>query len=199
MGSGGHSAAVIELARSAGFDVAGYTSPHAAPAGLLDCTYLGGDDVLETMNRKTVKIAIGIGSVGSPDVRQRIFARANDMGFDLPVLKHASSWVAPSAVVGEATQVLAGGIVQACARVGANVIINSGAIVEHHAVIGDHVHVAPGAVICGDVEIGSGCHIGANATILQGLSIGSGTIVGAGAVVTRNTPGGSTVKGSPAR
>ncbi len=199
MGTGGHASVVIELARTAGYEVVGCVGPQPPIFDAGYCRYLGGDEALISFDRSEVCAAVGIGSVREPSLRKRVYERVAVAGFSLPALTHPRAVTAASAALGPGTQVMANAVVQPLACLGANVIVNTGAVVEHHARIGDHVHVAPGAVVCGGVTIGAGSHVGANATVLQSLLLGEGTVVGAGAVVTRNSASGSVLKGCPAR
>lgn len=112
---------------------------------------------------------------------------------------HVTAWVAGSAVVGYAPQILAGAIVQAKAQLGDFVVLGTGAQVSHGSVLGDWVVLAPAAVVCGDAVIESRAFVGANATILPNRKVGAGAIVGAGAVVTKDVPARAIVAGNPAR
>ena len=199
LGTGGHASVVIDLARAAGHAVLGCVGPDAPAFDDTYCRHLGDDRILNELDRSAVAAAVGIGSVRTPIARRRVYDMLRSAGFDMPVLTHPRAIVAESAVLGDATQVMAGAVVQPLANVGANVIVNTGAIVEHHARIGDHVHVAPGAVVCGTVTVGAGTHVGANATVLQGLTLGEDCLVAAGALVTRSAGNGAVLKGCPAR
>lgn len=199
LGTGGHASVVIDLAREAGWTVTGCIGPQPPSFPRFHCAHLGGDDVLDELDPRTVAVTVGIGAIGDATLRREIFEHAVAKGFALPPISHPKATVAGSATLGAGTQVMAGAVVQPFARLGSNVIVNTSAVVEHHCEVGAHAHVAPGAVLCGGVGVGSGCHIGARATVLQGLHVGPGAVVGAGAVVVRNVPAGCTVKGCPAQ
>lgn len=199
MGTSGHSAVVIDLARSAGYDVIGCVGPGKPEIPLGDCPYLGDDSLLDAIDRSETTVAIGVGSTGIPDVRARLFEMVCGLGIEVPNLVHPRATLAQSVKTGSGCQIMAGAILQPCVTLGSNVIVNTGAIIEHHSKVGDHVHIAPGAAVCGSVTIETRCHIGANATVLQNLTIGDSSIIGAGAVVTRNTGVGSILRGIPAR
>lgn len=112
---------------------------------------------------------------------------------------HSRCWVARDAVVGESSQILAGALIAARARLGRHVIVNTGAIVDHDCALGDGAHIGPGAVLAGEVAVGDCAFVGAGATVLPGRQIGADAIVGAGSVVTKDVPAGAIVFGNPAR
>jgi sugar O-acyltransferase (sialic acid O-acetyltransferase NeuD family) len=142
--------------------------------------------------------AIAIGGHRGED-RCLINALMESFGIILPTLIHQSAVISPSAILGEATQVLAGAIVAAGTKVDSNCIINNRANIDHECTLAQGVHVAPGAILCGCVTVGQFSMIGAGAVILPRLKIGDNAIVGAGAVVTKNVPSGSVVFGNPAK
>lgn len=114
-------------------------------------------------------------------------------------LIHPSSFVSPSAELGEGSVLLPGALLHTQARVGKHVILNSRSIVEHHCGLGDFVHLAPGAILCGNCHVGDASLIGAGATVLPGVHIGKNCTLGAGSVLTEDMPDGSRAVGSPAR
>lgn len=199
LGTGGHATVVVDLARAMGRPVLGCLGPESPASDASFCTYLGGDEVLDTLDRDVTEVAIGVGSLGDVSLRKRLFEAATRRGFRVPALVHPRAIVAESAEMGAGAQVMPGAVLQALVRLGANVIINTGAIIEHHVQICDHVHVGPGAVVCGGCCVGASSHVGANAAIIQGISVGEGSMIGAGAVVVRDVPAGAIVKGNPAR
>lgn len=198
LGTGGHAAIVIDLARSGGLDVLGCIGPERPGFPESFCRYLGGDEVVGSLDRSKIAMAVGVGSLTNAALRIRLYEMASSSGFKLPPLVHGRSCIAGTATLGDGTQVMAGAVVQPFASVGRNAIVNTGAIVEHHVTVEDHVHIAPGAVVCGAATVGSEALVGAGAVVLQGRSVGAGAIVGAGAVVIADVPPHSVAKGVPA-
>lgn len=142
--------------------------------------------------------AIAIGGHGGAD-RLEIDERLREAGLTPLTIRHPFSYVAQGATCGAGSQVLAGAVIGANARLGRQTVINTKASVDHDCVVGDGVHIAPGATVCGEVVIGDSAFVATGATILPRLKIGSNAVVGAGAVVTRDVADDTRVLGVPAR
>ena len=198
LGTGGHAAAVIGLARRAGRAVRGCVGPERPMFPESLAPYLGNDDVLRALQRDSVELAMGVGSIGDVSCRRELFETAKAAGFQFATLCDPAAHIVQDVEIMEGAQVMAGAVIQILASIGPNAIINTGAIVEHHCKIGAHVHVAPGAVVCGAATIEQGTHVGANATVLQGVWVAAGSVIGAGAVVVRDVSVRARVKGNPA-
>jgi sugar O-acyltransferase (sialic acid O-acetyltransferase NeuD family) len=203
LGAGGHAKVVIEVLRAAGdWEVAGLLDSDAGlwKHEVVGVLVLGGDDLLDGLVAGGLRFAfIGVGMVGDPSARRRLFESVLASGLEVATAVHPAATLSPSAVIGSGATIMAGAIINAEARLGEDVIVNTGAVVEHDCRIGNHVHLAPGAIIGGGVEIGEGTHVGLGARVIQGIRIGSGALVAAGAVVVRDLPDAARVAGVPAR
>ena len=182
VGFGGHAKSVADcIEREEKYHIAGYTDMQAATA---QYAYLGTDDKLQAIFNSGVKKAvIGIGYMGRGNVRQQLYSKLKEIGFELPIIVDPSAVVSATALIGEGTFVGKGAIVNAEAKIGKMTIINTKALVEHECVVGDFVHVAVGAVLCGQVEIGEGAFVGANATVIQCRKVEPNTVIPAGATI----------------
>jgi len=203
IGAGGHARVLLDILRKLPeFEVVGLTENlrELWEEKIDGVPVLGGDDQLEKLRRSGVQAAfVGVGSVGDPAIRVRLFELARDVGFEFPCIVHPRACVSDRAVLGGGVQVMAEAVVNPGADVGANTILNTGAIVEHDTKIGGHSHIAPRCVIGGGAKIGSRCHLGIGAVIREGLEVGDGALVGAGAVVVRDVAPGDVVFGVPAK
>jgi UDP-perosamine 4-acetyltransferase len=206
-GAGGHGKVVADLVRAAGFTVAGFIDGNTAlfgrqvePGG--GCIVMTEEEfarqLLVPAALRGVADAVAL-AIGANQVRiGRLHQAAGAGALPLPPLRHPSATVSPSAVLGDATVVFAGAVINADARIGAAVIVNSAAVIEHDCRVGDGAHISPGAVLAGGVNVGARAWVGAGAIVIQGVSIGADAVVGAGAVVIRDVSGGARVAGVPA-
>ena len=201
LGAGGHAKVIVEALRRSSITIIGLTDilPEKKGASLSGAPVIGDDSAVLGYSPEDVLLANGIGSIGLPEERRRIFEGFKEKGYMFASVLHPSAVVSSDVLVSEGAQVMAGAVIQPGCVIGRNAIINTSASIDHDAVIGDHVHIAPGATISGAVRVGSGTHIGAGATVIQGITIGSGCVVGAGSLVIRDVAGNSTVMGAPAK
>lgn len=204
IGAGGHAAVVADALRESGAKVLGYTDPDPRLHGTLrlGLPVLGGDDVLAKHAPERVRLANGLGFVsgsGRTAARARVQQRLQSLGWTFSPVIHPHALISRHATLAADVQVLAGAIVQAGAQVGIGTIVNTAAVVEHDAIVGAWCHVATRATLCGQTCVGDGCLIGAGAVLRQSVSIGADTVIGAGAVVLRDSAGGETLCGVPAR
>jgi len=148
-------------------------------------------------NRRSLGFCVAIGNPHGR-VRIRLHELLIGEGLQPITIAHPTAWVAENATIGAGSQLLAGSIVGAEAKVGRQCIINTKASVDHENVLEDGVELAPGATLCGLVHVGVNGWVCAGATVLPRVKIGSDAIVGAGAVVVQDVPDGVTVVGVPA-
>lgn len=182
VGFGGHAKSVADCIERQGiYRIVGYTDfcEHESKY-----TYLGSDEVLQDYFNKGVKrIALGIGYLGTGELRQRIYNHLKDIGFSFPIIMDPSAIVSENATIGEGTFIGKNAVINSEANIGKMVIINSMALVEHECIVADFAHVAVSAVLCGQVEIGEAAFIGANSTVIQCKIIEPRRIIPAGMII----------------
>ncbi|MBI5639126.1 MAG: acetyltransferase, partial [Nitrospirae bacterium] len=172
--------------------------PPPFPDIALYCGWEGFLHWLRDQNRSKVGFCVAI---GNPHGRARISLHESlkAEGLSPVTLVHPASWIAPNAVIGEGSQILAGAVIEAETCIGRQCIVNTKASADHECMLHDGVELAPGATLCGAVTAGINAWICAGATVLPRINIGADAVVGAGAVVTRDVPEATTVVGIPAR
>ncbi|WP_044874943.1 acetyltransferase [Pseudomonas sp. LFM046] len=193
LGAGGHAKVLLGLLRDLGANIAGVCDPQLASQGLREwrgLPVLGGDNVLEALDPAGVALVNGVGQVVGGRARQRIFELWHARGFDFPTLIHPFAWVDLSVQLAPGVQVMAGAVIQADVRIGANSIVNTKASIDHDCVVGHDVHIAPGATVCGGVRVADQAFVASGATVIQGLLIGEGAVVGAGTTLTKDLAAG---------
>ncbi|MGD9827262.1 MAG: NeuD/PglB/VioB family sugar acetyltransferase [Hyphomicrobiaceae bacterium] len=200
IGAGGHARVLLSALGRAGLwpdaCVAREPPPDAWPAGI---AYLGSEDALTSLDRDSVRLVNGIGTVKTTTARRQAFERAKALGFTFASVIDPAAFAVADAVIDEGAQLIAGAVIQTGSRIGANVIVNTRAVVDHDGIIGDHSHIATGAALSGNVTLGRGVHVGTGAAIIHGIDIGDEAVVAAGAVVVRNVAARTLVAGVPAR
>lgn len=202
LGAGGHAKVVIDALLEASIMVAGCIEPDLSNVGAeisRGIRVAGDEGVLLKLGPEQVYLVNGVGSIGTTDLRRRIFDRFKAAGFEFLQVLHPKAIISKEVTILEGSQIMAGAILQSGVFVGANTIVNSGSVVDHDCRIGDHCHVAPGATLSGRVLVGSNTHIGTGSSVIQDVRIGHNCLVGAGAVVTKDISDSLIARGVPAR
>ena len=201
IGGGGHAKVIVSLLKKRGdYRVVGYTDRENRGA-VLGIPWIGGDEVLGELIRQdpSCSAVIGVGTVGRGDIRKKLKARLEALGFALPALVSSDAVVSEAVYIDKATVVFNGAVINSGTTIGECAILNTQSTVDHDCVIGSYVHIAPGATLSGQVKLGDEVFVGAGATVIHGISICPNCVIGAGAVVIEDcmTPG--TYVGVPAR
>jgi sugar O-acyltransferase (sialic acid O-acetyltransferase NeuD family) len=202
-GSAGHAKVIGDIIYDFGCNIiALFDNAQVKPAIPNVPIYYGIDGFKKWINsnRDNTEVhgAVAIGGDRGKD-RLEIVQLFNESGIKTPSLIHRRSIVCRTAVIGEASQILAGAIISTDVEIGKACIVNHKTSVDHECIIGDGVHLAPGTTICGCVKICENAFIGASAVILPRKHIGRNAIVGAGSVVTKDVPENAVVVGNPAK
>jgi sugar O-acyltransferase (sialic acid O-acetyltransferase NeuD family) len=198
VGGGGHAKVLVSALLLRKRSVLGFVDLNLKLPPLLGVPHLGNDGAVLAHPPDGVQLVNGVGSISCTKNHRNVYDWFVQKHYCYATVIHPSAIVAPEVQVEDGVQVLAGAIVQAGCRLGANVIVNTGARVDHDCIIDSHAHVAPGVTICGAVHVGTGAYIGAGATVIQGIRIGAGSVIGAGALVIRDIPQEAKVVGVPA-
>ncbi len=190
-GGGGHGKTLIDLVRAAGnYHWVGLIDDQLTRGSkVLGVPVLGGAEQLTDLHRSGVRLAVnGIGGIGNPAVRLRVFEILEQAGFTCPVVVHPSAWVEQSARLEGGVQVLALAYVSSSAAVGFGSVLNAGAIVSHDCQLGRCVNLSPGAALAGNVRLEDYVQIGMNATVNLDITVGRGARIGNGATVKADVP-----------
>ena len=199
LGAGGIATVAADIARSLGFEIAGFLDDRPERHGSDFCNgkILGGFDLLPQLRQCGIEhVVVAFGDCHARLVHAQKVISA---GFQLPKLIHPSALIGGNVDIGPGTILMPGTIVNGGSRVGANVILNTAASVDHDCVIGDGVHIAPGARLSGGVTVGRATWIGIGSVVKEKINIGSDTMVGAGSLVLKDVPNGVVAYGSPAK
>jgi len=185
VGYSGHAFVAIDIMRSVGTSILGYTEPEEKAENPFDLPYLGSESSPEVIDQ--LKLHEFFVAIGDNQLRRRLTDRLEgEAGKRCISISHSSAVVSEHANLSSGVMVGANASINPMAEIGIGVICNTGSIVEHHCKVGDYAHIAPGAVLCGGVEVGRGTLIGANSVVRPMIKIGSNAVIGAGAVIVRD-------------
>jgi UDP-perosamine 4-acetyltransferase len=196
LGAGGHARSVMDLLlQNDEYDVVGCLDP--APGAVLGIPVIGNDDQLDILFSKGIKKAFI--AIGNNRLREKLFGRAQFIGFEIINIISRSATISPRASLGSGICVMAGAVLNVNTRIGDNCIINTRCSIDHDCTIGRSVHIAPGVTLSGSVKVGDGAHIGTGTAVIDGITIGEWAYVGGGAAVVKDIPAYTLAYGVPAK
>ena len=199
LGGGGHARMCIDIIRRMKkFEIAGIIDQSLVrDSQVLGIPVVGGNDDLERLYREGIRLIVnGVGAVTRHPLRETLYLRLKEIGFEIPNIIHPRASVEESAVLGEGNQVMAHATVGSSVTVHNNCIINSGAIVSHDCILHDNVHIAPGAILAGGVEVGKNSLIGMGCTIYLNVHIGEHVVIQNGCDIHQDVPSHTVIKHS---
>ncbi len=189
LGLGGHAHSVVDsIEQDRKYNIVGFLDTEKMQGKQYkDYRVLDTDDALQKYFDSGIKNAfITIGFMGHGTVRNRLYQRLKDIGYNIPNIIDKTAVISENVELEDGIFVGKKAIINANVKIGKMCIVNSGAIVEHDCKINSFSHIAVGSVVCGGVLIGEGTLIGANTTVIQQKVIGNKCIIGAGTVVSRD-------------
>lgn len=119
-------------------------------------------------------------AIGCNNKRKTFWNLLKKKRLNTPNLISPSSFVDPSAFLGEGNVICPQAFLGPCSNIGNNNLINTFALLEHESMIGNHCHMAPKSVLSGRSTLGNSCLIGVGAKIIDNLTVADGTTIGAG-------------------
>lgn len=183
MGAGGHARVLIDLLTELNSSIKGFVDDNTN-SSLFYLERLGNIDSLLDMNTKENNLALGIGFLGKDNLRNDLYSKLSNHGFEFPTLIHPSAFVSQSAKINMGSQILMGSLVQAGSTIGTNTVINSKCSIDHDCTIGNNCHIAPGSTLCGGVSVEDNSFIGAGSIIVPGKTIAKESFIKAGSILT---------------
>lgn len=110
-------------------------------------------------------------SIGNNNLRERLYAEAESIGYSFPNIILPSAYISPHAHLADGTILLNNAVVQNGAKAGRGLIINPGSELHQDCIVGNNVLIYTNSVVRSLTHVGDRAWIGANAVI------GTGAIV----------------------
>jgi len=198
-GAGGHGRVCAEVADAAGHQVAGFVDIVQPPQELINgkpVFVMTLRELAQAHDLDHIRLFVAI---GDNEIRMKLLAEAQSLGFEVPALIHPSAIISPSCTIGKGSIAMAGVTVNANAQIGRGCILNTSCSLDHDNILMDGVQISPGVIAAGNVRFDEAAFVGTGTALKPGVTVGARAIVGAGTVVIRDVPSGARVAGNPAR
>jgi UDP-3-O-[3-hydroxymyristoyl] glucosamine N-acyltransferase len=129
------------------------------------------DDDLESIYKTCKNAVITIGHIKSNTLRKKLYEKAKEIGFNLPVIISPLAYVSKHSLIEESTVIMHHALINANAKVGKNCIINTKALIEHDVIVEDNCHISTASVLNGAVKVLENTFYGSNSTSKQEATI----------------------------
>lgn len=139
---------------------------------------------LEDMARFFPEYRYLLVTIGNNALRERLYKRAESIGYTFPNLIVPSAYVSPRAVLGSGVIILNNAVVQNNARIGSGTILNPGVEAHHDSNIGDNCLIYTNSVVCSLTRVGNRVWIGSTATVSTGAAVPDDAVIEDGGVFT---------------
>ena len=183
VGAGGHGRSVAEAVALAGeYEIAGFLDDGLdVGQGVMSWAVLGRPDAAAALRHVADSVIVAIGNNA---LREAMTEQLQALGFALATVIHPRAFVAPSAVVGSGSAIMAGAIVGTEAQLGRGVIVNCGAVVDHHAKVHDFGHLGVNACMAGGTVLGRGAWMQAGAAMGYGVELPANAVLQVGGALS---------------
>lgn len=199
IGGGAHCKSVIEACRSCGRKVIGVMDLADKVGGnILGIPIIATEyDIQRYVN--DVEFVVTVGFIKDSTIRNSIINHVQSAGGIFGTVVASTAHVSPFAELGPGTVVLHGACINACAKIGSNVIVNTLSNIDHDVVVADNCHISTCASLNGMSSIGQCTFVGSQAAVCQCVNICHDVVIGAGSVITKNISIPGVYAGVPAR
>lgn len=112
---------------------------------------------------------------------------------------HSSSYIDPTATLGEGILIYPGCIIDKKVFISDNVLLNIGVTVCHDSIVGAHSFLSPGVCLAGFTRLGQCANLGIRTTVIDNLTICDNVQTGGGALIVAHIDQPGLYIGSPAK
>ena len=187
-GAGGHAKACIDVIEATGkYEIVGLTGTiDECGTSVLGYPVIGQDNMLADLRNRVTCLAIGLGQLRSCKLRERLYYKAIELGYQLPPIISPFAVVSHHSNIGHGTVVFHGAVVNAATNIGICNIINSKALIEHDVTVGDFCHISTGVIVNGSSIVGARSFVGSGSVIVNNIEVPQDSYIKSGSRVTRN-------------
>lgn len=97
----------------------------------------------------------GIVAIDDIMIRMSYLEKLLSAGYTVPVIKHPTCYVSPSAVIGEGSILEPNSAVHTASVLGRGCILSLAAVVNHHTIVGDFCHIACNSTVMQNTRMAS--------------------------------------------
>lgn len=144
------------------------------------------DKIEDEYDPRDYEILIAIGYSNMNSIREKIYYKIKEKGYDVASYYHSSS-INQAHKIGEGNIILEGNVIQPFVEIGNCNLIWYNTSIAHDVSIGNFNTFAGSSSLSGFVQIGNNCFIGNNSTIKDKIDIADYTLVGAGSYISKST------------
>ncbi|GGD41448.1 acetyltransferase [Malaciobacter pacificus] len=173
IGGGGHAHSVIDVIEQENkYEIVGIIDvKENIGKKVLGYEVIACDDDLESIYKTCKNAVITIGHIKSNTLRKKLYEKAKEIGFNLPVIISPLAYVSKHSLIEESTVIMHHALINANAKVGKNCIINTKALIEHDVIVEDNCHISTASVLNGAVKVLENTFYGSNSTSKQEATI----------------------------
>lgn len=180
VGSGGFGRVTLEHAMIK-YDCSFVDDRYEVGTEICGARVIGKTDDLPELFKKYKNLII---SIGSNEIRRKVYNNAKSIGFNFPNIICMSAYISPFASVGEGCVILNNVVIQNGSKVGNGVILNPGVEVHHDSEVGNFVCIYTNSVVRTYAKVGDGAKLGSSVTISNRVTINEDKIIEDGMVVS---------------
>ena len=137
IGAGGHGQVVAEVAEACGYTRIDF---------LDDCSEAAIGKI-QDMDKFQSQYKDAFVGIGNNILRKNLMNQLVELGYNIPVLIHPSSYVSKSASINKGTLIEPKAIVNTHSNIGSGSIISVGSIIDHDVSIGNFCHINSGSIV----------------------------------------------------
>lgn len=179
VGAGGFGRVVLEHA-SLKYDCAFIDDGYTAGDIICETHVVGHISDIEALRKEFSLLLVAI---GNNKLRQSIYEKAQEIGYNFPNIICSSAYVSPFAKIGRGCVFLNNVVIQNGSSVGNGVLLNPGVEVHHNCSVDDYALIYTNSVIRTYARIGKRVRIGSTVTISNNVIVPDDSDISNGATL----------------